>query len=53
MLSEDEFTHPAQKAMDTDGDGRTSLEEFKKFHTRNFLSVDKNGDGFWTTDEIQ
>ncbi|MEW5424886.1 hypothetical protein [Amorphus sp. 3PC139-8] len=38
--------------LDTNGDGKLSLEEFQAVHTRMFNYLDKNGDGQLEMDEI-
>jgi len=39
--------------MDTNGDGKLSLDEFQAIHGRMFKYLDKNGDGQLTPDEIR
>ncbi|HOD14896.1 MAG TPA: EF-hand domain-containing protein [Spirochaetota bacterium] len=41
------------KMMDTDKDGKVSLEEWKNFHEKMFKDMDKNGDGFLSDDEMK
>ncbi|WP_244444212.1 EF-hand domain-containing protein [Lutibaculum baratangense] len=38
--------------MDTDGDGKLSLEEFQSMHARMFGYLDENGDGQLEMDEM-
>lgn len=39
--------------MDTDGDGKISLQEFQAAHERIFRAMDANKDGFVTFEEMQ
>lgn len=39
--------------MDTDGDGKLSLQEFQAAHERIFRAMDANKDGFVTLQEMQ
>ncbi|MGY0561329.1 EF-hand domain-containing protein [Luteimonas sp. A478] len=38
--------------MDTDGDGRVSLDEYLAWMTYAFQRMDRNGDGVLSTDEL-
>ena len=38
--------------MDTDHNGRVTMEEWRNFHEREFKRMDKNGDGVLTRDEM-
>ena len=42
---------PGMAMMDTNKDGKISLQEWQDFHTKYFKKLDKNGDGFLTQDE--
>jgi hypothetical protein len=43
---------PGMEIMDTDKDGKISLQEWQDFHAKHFKKMDKNGDGFLTKDEM-
>ena len=59
LISADERTEQMLKKVDTDGDGKLSLEEFKarggqpERAEKMFKRLDKNGDGFINADELQ
>jgi hypothetical protein len=45
------FAQAPLRAADADGDGAITREEFKANSAKNFLALDKNGDGALSADE--
>jgi len=52
VLSAAEFNHPAFKTMDTDKDGKATLDEFKTMYSDQFGGIDRNRDGVITAEEM-